>query len=61
MPTYDYECPNPDCRRVEVVEHSISKTPAIMCESCGKRMKRLISAGTDFQLRGTGWAKDNYS
>jgi putative FmdB family regulatory protein len=61
MATYDYQCPNPECLRVEVVEHSMLKTPVVTCECCGKRMKRLISGSTTFQLRGSGWAKDNYS
>lgn len=61
MATYDYQCPNPSCLRVEVVEHQMSKTPRVVCDQCGTKMKRLISGTTSFVLKGRGWARDNYS
>lgn len=63
MPTYDYECPR--CGLTREVSHSIRDEPKVMCQACGAadkpvKMKRLISLGTTFALKGGGWEKDGY-
>jgi putative FmdB family regulatory protein len=58
MPVYEYECK--DCKHQWEFEHSI-KIVMEHCPKCGKKSaKRLISGGTNFQLIGSGWSKDNY-
>jgi putative FmdB family regulatory protein len=63
MPTYLYECPTHgefEC------QHSITEElelcPICQEEQCAEpqKVKRLISAGGNFILIGSGWAKDNY-
>lgn len=34
--------------------------PAVKQAACGEPLERLISGGTGFQLKGSGWAKDGY-
>ena len=62
MPTYDYECVR--CGATKEVVHSIWTEPKVVCDfgaDCGGKMKRILSRGTTFQLKGPGWAKDGYS
>ena len=55
MPLYDLVC---DCgHKVEMFLKLADKEP--VCEKCGRRMKRAMSAPA-FVLRGRNWAKDNY-
>ena len=57
---YEYECQS--CRTVTVIEHSIHESPAEDCPECGApTLKRLVSGGLGFLLRGGGWAKDGYT
>ena len=61
MPTYDYECPR--CGWSTEVSHRITEEPKVLCkfaDECGGKMKRVISKGTTFNLKGSGWAKDGY-
>ncbi len=57
MPIYEYECQS--CGAV--VEHwqKVSDPPLETCESCGGRMKKLISQST-FHLKGSGWYVTDY-
>lgn len=59
--TYDYFCKN--CEKKFEVEQSIKENPLSDCPNCGAEgsLKRLISGGSGFVLRGGGWAADNYS
>lgn len=60
MPRYDYECES--CKLVFEVEQSITAEKDAVCPTCSLRTKnRLISGGTSFSLKGSGWAADNYS
>lgn len=53
---HEYEVFYLSISRAEVEE------PDEACPRCGgKAKKRLISQGTSHILKGTGWAKDNYS
>ncbi len=66
MPTYDYSC-----ERHGEFEHQHSITENLeLCPQCqeeekvtGKeplKVKRLISGGTAFHLKGGGWASEGY-
>ncbi len=64
MPIYEYVCVT--CKNeFEVLykSHSAVKDeePQELCPKCGSRIKeRVISKGTSFQLKGSGWARDKY-
>ena len=57
VPTYDYECE--DCKRVYEVRQPISAEPLTVCQHCGGRIRRLLSA-TPFILKGGGWYVTDY-
>lgn len=59
MPRYDYKCLC--CDHEFEVTQSIKDPVGAACPECliwG--VKRLISGGTSFTLKGGGWAADNY-
>lgn len=57
--TYDYDCTN--CGHEWEVEQKITEKPLTTCPKCGKETaRRLISGGQGFQLKGGGWARENY-
>jgi putative FmdB family regulatory protein len=62
MPTYDYFC---DIHKEFEISHSI-RDEIIECPKCKEeglqpnKIKRLISAGTGFILKGGCWSKDSY-
>lgn len=69
MPTYEYACEK--CKKTFTIEKSIVDPPLTSCplryinaldeeESCGGKVKRLISGGSTFVLKGGGWGKDGY-
>lgn len=66
MPVYEYQCPK--CDKVFEVTQKISdppleKPPEGECPEgkvCSEKPKKLISGGTSFLLKGSGWAKDGY-
>jgi len=59
MPTYDYRCDH--CGHESEATQAITEEPLRMCLNCGRlELKRLISLGTTFALKGGGWAKDGY-
>jgi len=59
MPIYEYTC--------EACEHTFDHLqrmddPPPPCPECkGEKVKRNMSKGTSFQLKGGGWAEDGYS
>lgn len=58
--TYDYLCTN--CEHTWETLQSINENPITTCPQCKQEFaKRLISGGSGFQLKGSGWAKDLYS
>ena len=57
--TYEYKCLG--CEHEFEVEQKIVEPPLEECPKCKeKKLKRLISGGLGFQLKGGGWYKDGY-
>ncbi len=50
MPTYEYECS--DCGYMFEVKQSITEPPVERCPQCNGRVKRIISGGTGFIMKG---------
>lgn len=60
MPTYNYKCMN--CEHELEIVHSIKDNPKTFCPECETdNLKRMISGGTGFLLKGGGWYSDLYS
>jgi len=57
MPTYEYECLK--CGRVFEIRQRISEPPLTVCDACGGRVRRLLSAAP-FILKGEGWYVTDY-
>ena len=56
---YEYKCAK--CNNVFEIEHKINLKPRKRCPNCKKySLKRLISMGGNFILKGKGWFKDGY-
>lgn len=54
--TYEYTCLN--CEHCWEHQAKITDHPITKCPNCGEeKAKRLISGGTGFQLKGSGWFK----
>jgi putative FmdB family regulatory protein len=60
VPTYEYKCEK--CETEFEAVQPISADPLEKCpsESCDGKVQRLISGGTGFTLKGSGWFKDGY-
>ncbi|RMG57980.1 MAG: zinc ribbon domain-containing protein [Deltaproteobacteria bacterium] len=52
MPTYEYRCSA--CGEFEVFQ-KISDPPLSACPTCGKPVRRLVSGGSTFILKGRNW------
>jgi putative FmdB family regulatory protein len=50
MAFYDYKCP--ECKHVQEESHSMKDDPVILCKKCQTQMKRIISGGTGFIMKG---------
>lgn len=62
MPTYEYECAK--CKKTFDISQSIKDKPLTTCpdKKCKGKIKRLISVGGGFILKGPGfYATDNRS
>jgi putative FmdB family regulatory protein len=57
MPIYEYECEQ--CGPFEVIQ-KISDRPIKKCETCGNKVRKLVSQSS-FTLKGGGWYKDLYA
>ena len=58
--TYEYSCLC--CKNQFEAEQSIADKVGADCPKCRVWCEnRLISGGTSFALKGTGWAADSYS
>ncbi|OPZ96542.1 MAG: Zinc ribbon domain protein [Planctomycetes bacterium ADurb.Bin412] len=59
MPTYEYQCP--DCNHVFEEFQSITAKPRRDCPVCGgKKVKRLIGAGSGLIFKGSGFYQTDY-
>ena len=56
MPTYRYQCE--ECKEIKEVFHSISEEYSDKC--CSKKMKKLISSGAGYLLKGQGLYELDY-
>lgn len=60
MPTYEYLCLT--CSKEFETEQSIKAPVGAECPHCKVNCtNRLVSGGTGFSLKGSGWAADNYA
>jgi putative FmdB family regulatory protein len=55
---YDYHCY--DCDRTQEEYHSIKEDPEILCEVCGKPIKRIIYGGAGIKFVGNGFYQTDY-
>ena len=58
MPTYTYKCPK--CGHEKEIFHSINGDPDIICPKCEISMKRQITGGTGFIVKGGGTRNRNF-
>ena len=58
MPLYEYQCRK--CGRVLEKIQRFSDPPLTLCEKCGGKLKRLLSAPA-FQFKGSGWYVTDYA
>ncbi len=58
MPTYTYQCHS--CGKIFEKEQKITEEPLKECPYCGGQVKRLITGGMGFILKGTGWYVTDY-
>ena len=58
MPTYEYQCQK--CRRRHEAFQSITAKPLTKCPKCRGRLKRLISSGSGFLFKGSGFYITDY-
>ena len=57
MPIYEYQCQK--CQGVFEILQGFNDKPARKCESCGGKLKRIISLSA-FHLKGSGWYETDY-
>lgn len=58
MPTYEYQCRK--CTRRHEASQSITAKPLTTCPRCGGKLKRLISSGSGFLFKGSGFYITDY-
>ena len=58
MPTYEYQCQK--CKRRHEASQSITAKPLTKCPKCGGRLQRLISSGSGFLFKGSGFYITDY-
>ena len=58
MLTYTYQCHN--CGFVFEKEQKITDAPLNICPKCGGPVKRVITGGTGFILKGSGFYATDY-
>lgn len=59
MPLYLYEC-NTCGERFEMVRKVSERDEEVEC-TCGGECERMVSQKTSFDLKGSGWSRDNYA
>ena len=58
MPTYEYQCQK--CQKRHEASQSIVAKPLTKCPKCGGRLKRLMSSGSGFLFKGSGFYITDY-
>jgi putative FmdB family regulatory protein len=58
MPTYEYECTH--CGHTFEAFQKITEKPLSQCPKCKQGVKRLISNGAGFILKGSGFYATDY-
>ena len=58
MPTYEYRCEK--CKKRHEAFQSITAKALTKCPKCGGRLKRLLSHGSGFLLKGSGFYITDY-
>jgi len=58
MPLYDYRCDH--CGRVFEVRQKFTDPPLTVCDICGHKVERLVSAPA-LQFKGSGWYITDYA
>ena len=58
MPNYEYKCN--DCAHKFTVFQKITDKPVKKCPKCDGNVERLISGGTGFILKGSGFYETDY-
>jgi len=58
MPTYDYECEQ--CGTFEIFQN-IKEESLTNCPTCNGPIKRIISGGSGFILKGSGFYVNDYA
>jgi putative FmdB family regulatory protein len=60
MPIYEYKCDS--CEHEFEELQGVNEPALVTCPRCSAHaLRRLISGGTRFVLKGSGWAADLYS
>ena len=58
MPTYEYQCQK--CKKRHEVSQVITAKPLTKCPNCRGKLKRLISSGSGFIFKGSGFYITDY-
>ena len=58
MPTYEYECTK--CGYHFEASQNMTEQPLKTCPKCKKQLKRLISGGSGFIFKGSGFYATDY-
>ncbi|MCD6319720.1 MAG: zinc ribbon domain-containing protein [Candidatus Desulfofervidaceae bacterium] len=58
MPTYTYQCHG--CGKIFEQEQKITDEPLTTCPECGGPVKRVITGGMGFILKGSGFYATDY-
>jgi len=64
MPYYELECKNcghNEEKFLSFKQHNQEKENPPKCPECSCLMQFAVPTGTNFSLKGGGWAKDGYS
>ena len=64
MAIYEFECINENCKETREIICSMKHLDHIkdttFCAKCNALMIKKVSSGTDFNLKGDGWAATGY-
>ena len=55
---YEYVCDK--CKLIYEKKHSMKDSPEFFCDKCKKKLRRLITGGVGFILKGAGFYRVDY-